>query len=114
MMIYKIGAGGHLAERKEISGAVIPDGWTRTPPPDLADGEYAVWGVDRWHVSTQPYVPWTAPAPEPEPSPFAVIAESLRDLAARWAAEGKRDDAEDIERVAEAAEAVAEQQGGGR
>jgi hypothetical protein len=57
--IYEIGAGsywtGASQDIAEHDGAA--PGWTRTPPPELADGEFAVWGGQGWAIASDPYVP---------------------------------------------------------
>ena len=58
---------GDFLEIEEGDGA--PLGWTRTTPPDLAEGEYATW-VGHWLITTEP-PPWLR-APQPAPVPEEV------------------------------------------
>ena len=69
-MIYQIGSNGYwTGASKEIGdkdGA--PRGWTRSPLPDLGEGEYAAWGGNGWRIVGE----YVAPPPPPPPVPDVV------------------------------------------
>jgi hypothetical protein len=62
--IYEIGGNGYWtgAAREIGDREGMPRGWTRSPLPALASGEYAAWGGGDWVVVNHPYTP---PAPPP-------------------------------------------------
>lgn len=51
---------------------LIPAGCVTTPPPELAEGEFAAWDGEAWHVQT-------APDPIPEPLPEPLTIEQIRE-----------------------------------
>ena len=55
-MIYAISSQGYwTGTSREIGDREgMPRGWTRTPVPDLAPDEYAVWNGNGWNVTTEP------------------------------------------------------------
>ena len=55
-MIYAISSQGYwTGTSREIGDRDgMPRGWTRSPVPDLAPDEYAVWNGNGWNVTTEP------------------------------------------------------------
>jgi hypothetical protein len=69
-MIYQIGSNGYWtgASREIGDKDGAPRGWTRSPIPDLGEGEYATWGGNGWRIVGE----YVAPEPPPPPVPDVV------------------------------------------
>jgi hypothetical protein len=58
MNIYQIGQGGYLGSVAQIEpDAGCPAGFTRTAPPEIPEGSFAVWAGTRWEITDVAYVP---------------------------------------------------------
>jgi hypothetical protein len=49
---------------------LLPAGATFVEPPQVAEGEQAVWGGESWSVQDIPVSPTPEPTPTPEPGPL--------------------------------------------
>lgn len=65
MYIYNIQSNGYYGGATEVPDGTegIPPGNTRTAPPPIPTGEYAIWQGTYWGLTTTP-----PPAPPPPPS----------------------------------------------
>lgn len=65
VIIYELGLGGYWTGASQEIGEKdgMPRGWTRSEPPELAEGEYAVWGSNGWSVTAEAYAPPVPPPP---------------------------------------------------